>query len=879
MSKFTPLMQQYHAIKKNYPDSILFFRLGDFYEMFGDDAHIASRILEITLTSRQKVPMCGIPYHAAGSYIARLIKDGKKVAVCEQVESPNVSKGIVKREVIRLITPGTVLEDNLLEAKSNNFLLSVFRDQNGSIGIAAVDISTGEFVLTELSGGNLFAKLRDEISRFKPSECLIPKSFKDSKKFIDFFSDIGLYCNFCDDWNFDFENAYQKLTGHFKVHSLKGFGCENLTAGVSAAGAVIGYLEETQKTTLNHIGKMRYYTSTDYMILDESTQTNLELIENLQDKSRKRSLLEILDLTATSAGARLLRRNVLLPLLKKDDIQARLSAVDKFYNNHMLRTELRNLLTKTSDLERLISRINLGTARGRDLVSLNKTLLLIPKIKEMVFSLNKVKASELTETAEEDVLIGNISANLHELNNTCRLIEKAIVDEPPLLLNEGGIIRKGFDSGLDELREVTGEGKTWIAHLERKEKERTGINSLKVGYTSVFGYYIEVTRANLGSVPDDYTRKQTLVNAERFVTPELKEKESLILGAQERIFTLEQEIFKQICQEVAKETERIQQTAYSLARLDFIISLAEVAVNNNYVKPKILEKSSIVIKDGRHPIVERMLLEEGFVVNDTLVDTEDNQILIITGPNMAGKSTYIRQVALIVLMAHIGSFVPATEAEIGIVDRIFSRIGALDNLARGESTFMVEMNETANILNNATAKSLIILDEVGRGTSTFDGISIAWAVVEYLNNNRETRGRPRTLFATHYFELTELAQTLTGVKNYNIAVREWNDEIIFLRKIVEGSADKSYGIYVAHLAGLPKEVVERAKDILDALEKNSYREDGMPKLAKTEQESKQLGLFREDNHPLIEEIKRIDIDKLTPVEALVKLEEWKEKIK
>lgn len=878
MSKSTPLMQQYHSIKKNYPDSILFFRLGDFYEMFGDDAHVASRILEITLTSRQKVPMCGIPYHAASSYIARLIKDGKKVAVCEQVEDVKVSKGIVKREVIRLITPGTVLEDNLLEAKSNNFLLSVFREENDSIGIAAVDISTGEFVITELSGGDLFAKLRDEISRFKPSECLIPAGFKDSKKFMDFFSDINLYCNFYDDWNFDFENAYQKLTSHFKVHSLKGFGCEKLTAGVSAAGAVIGYLEETQKTRLNHIGKMRYYSSTDYMILDESTQANLELIENLQDRSRKRSLLEILDLTVTSLGARLLRRNVLLPLLKKDDIEARLNAVDKFYKSNILRMELRDILGKTTDLERLISRINLGTARARDLVSLKKTLLLIPRIKEMVLSLNKVNRSEIGETVKKDVLISNISAELHELNNTSELISKAIVDEPPLLLNEGGIIRSGFDSSLDELREVTGEGKSWIAQLERKEKERTGINSLKVGYTSVFGYYIEITKANIKSVPDDYTRKQTLVNAERFITPELKEKESLILGAQEKIFILEAEIFKAIAQEVAKETKRIQQTAYSLARLDFLLALAEVAVNNNYVKPEILEESSIVIKDGKHPIVEKMLSEEKFVANDTLVDTDNNQILIITGPNMAGKSTYIRQVALIVLMAHIGSFVPAASAEIGVVDRIFSRIGALDNLARGESTFMVEMNETANILNNATSKSLIILDEVGRGTSTFDGISIAWAVVEYLNNSREKTGRPRTLFATHYFELTELTQTCQGIKNYNIAVREWNDEIIFLRKIVEGSADKSYGIYVAHLAGLPKEVIERAKDILDALEKNSYSEDGMPKLAKNKQESKQLGLFTESS-PVIEEIKSIDVDKLTPVEALVKLQEWKKKIR
>ncbi len=897
MSEFTPLMRQYNSIKKNYPDSILFFRLGDFYEMFGDDAHCASRILEITLTKRQKVPMCGIPYHAANSYIARLIKDGQKVAICEQVEDARAAKGIVKREVIRLITPGTILEENLLEAKNNNFLLSFFPDLNDnqlndSIGLAAVDVSTGEFLITELAGENLLKRLSDEISRFKPSECLIPQSFKENKSMSNFLQNCHLYCNFYDDWNFDFNNAYQKLIEHFKVNSLKGFGCEGLKSGISAAGAIIGYLKETQKTALNHIGKVRYYTDSDYMMLDESTQNNLELVENLQDKSQRRTLLEVFDLTVTSSGARLLRRNILLPLLSRDRIEARLNAVEKFYDNNMLRKEIRDNLAKTSDLERLISRINLGTAKARDLVGLKNSLKLIPKIKELLVSVIEGKISEITDEnskLKKNILIENVINNLYNLKDIYNLIEESIVDEPPVLLNEGGIIKKGYNTELDNLREITSDGKTWIARLERQEKERTGINSLKVGYTTVFGYYIEVTKANLSSVPAHYIRKQTLVNAERFVTPELKDKESLILGAEEKVVVLEQEIFKQVCQEITRQTLEIQTVAHSLANLDFITTLAQVAVDNNYVQPKILDEGCIIIKEGRHPVVEKMLLGAGFISNDTFVDTKDNQILIITGPNMAGKSTYIRQVALIVLLAHIGSFVPAKEAEIGLVDRIFSRIGAMDNLARGESTFMVEMNETANILNNATEKSLIVLDEVGRGTSTFDGISIAWSVVEYLNNKgQESRvksqgsnnkqGGPRTLFATHYFELTELSQTLSGVKNYNVAVREWNDEVVFLRKIVAGSADKSYGIYVANLAGLPPEVIERAKDILDTLEKNSYRDDGIPKLAQTEEKPKQLGLFAEDYHPIMKEIKEININELTPIEALTKLEEWKEKL-
>jgi len=877
LSKFTPLMEQYHRIKKEYPDTILFFRLGDFYEMFGEDAKLGSKVLEIALTSRQKVPMCGVPYHSAHKYIATLIKSGHKVAICEQMEDAKVAKDLVRRDVIRVITPGTVLEENLLPEKSNNFLASIYfeRPKLQRAGLAFVDISTGEFLATEFEAENLLEEVFLELSRLPVAEVLLPKEEETDGRFLNLLKTHSLPVNYVDDWNFIKENAYQKLINQFQLQSLKGLGFENRELAISASGAIISYLEATQRMTLSHLLRIRFYSKSEFMVLDESTRTNLELLANVQDNTKKGSLLGVLDLTETAMGGRKLRQYIIEPLTDVERIRARQEGVDEFFSDSLKRGKVREVLKKISDLERLISRLCCGTANGRDLVSLKNSLKLIPKFKELIA---EPKSQMLQQLLNE----------VDDLREIVNLIESAIVPEPPPTIKEGGIIKPEYNGELNELYQMARGGKEWVAELEAKERRRTGINSLKVGYTSVFGYYIEVTKANLKQVPTDYIRKQTLINAERFVTPELKEKEALILGAEERKVELEYRIFQEIRDKVVREAGKIQEVARAIGEIDVLSSLAEMAANNGYVKPTLNDREVISIRAGRHPVVEKMLMGEKFVPNDTYLDGCENQILIITGPNMAGKSTYIRQVALIVLMAQMGSFVPAEQATIGTVDRIFTRISTRDSIARGESTFMVEMIETANILNNATPKSLLILDEIGRGTSTFDGISIAWAAVEYLNARAKRKPPsaelgvalgPRTLFATHYFELTELARTLTGVKNYNFAVREWGDRVIFLRKLMEGSADKSYGIHVAQLAGLPKEVLERAKEILYQLEKDAYREDGMPKLAKVEKEEKQLSLFAELEQGLVQELNALKVEEMTPIEALNKLQELKKKAK
>lgn len=871
MKNLTPLMQQYQKVKQDYKNAILFFRLGDFYEMFGEDAKKAAPILGIALTSRQKVPMCGVPYHTATNYIAKLIRAGYEVAICEQLEEPQPGKAIVKREVVRLITPGTVLEENLLEAKINNYLCALYPDYttvSPSCGIVFIDLSTGDFQGTEIKEDKYWQKLSIELGRFTPREALLPHSKEKDNILVNLLKKYEIPINFFDDWKITPEKGAESLEEKLKITSLKGWGLQDKKLFLNACAIAFGYLEETQKIFPEHLKKINFYSTDEYLTLDETAIRNLELVESLAIRSRKGSLLDVIDYTFTPMGGRLLRFWLTHPLKNANQIQERQKIVTFFIEENILRDELRSMLKKIIDLERLISRLTFNQANARDLIVLKNSLSLIPTIKDRI--IQNLKAEFYTEKN----LFTELLTELHELPSVVRLIEKAIVEEPPVELKQGGIIKKGHSAELDNLREGNRANKQWIAELEKKERERTGINSLKVGYNTVFGYYIEVTKPNLSLVPSDYIRKQTLVNAERFITPELEEKETFIFSAEEKISRLEYEIFQQIRNEIIKVVKQIQETALSLAKIDVYLSLAQVALENHYLQPEVNDSSNIEIKDGRHPIVERMLPPNHFVPNDTYLDNAGNQILIITGPNMAGKSTYIRQVALIVILSQMGSFVPAKEAKIGLVDCIFTRIGAGENLPAGESTFMVEMHETANILHNATPRSLLILDEIGRGTSTYDGISIAWACAEYLASN-QVNLPPRTLFATHYFELTELANLLPGIKNYNVSVKEWGEEVIFLHKIVPGAADRSYGIQVAKLAGLPEQVINRAKEIIVGLERNhnELREQPLPV-------SQQLDFFvtRMDKHPVIEELKKIDPDRITPLEALTKIQEWKTQI-
>jgi len=859
MPELTPLMRQYHEIKRNYPDTILFFRLGDFYEMFGQDAVIASKILQITLTSRDKgkkdpLPMCGVPHHAADSYLSKLVFAGYKVAICEQVEDAREAKGIVKRDVIKVVTPGTFNPGN---PKENNYIAGFFKKEN-IYGIAVADITTGEFLVYETHHG-----LGDEISRFQPKEILYPYSLKDYpdvKELSDF------YLTGYDDWYFDYIEAYRKLIGHFRVTSLDGYGCEGMIVAVSAAGALLNYLEETQKGSLT-FKKIRVLRRESRMMLDAATLRNLEITRNMQSGEIDGSLLWVMDETMTPMGGRLIRNWLLNPLLDVGEIKQRQGAVAALLSDPERFAKLQGFLKAIYDIERLASRVENGSANARDLLALRNSLDVLPELKE-------------STNHYDDATVRGLSGDIEPLADIKALIERSVADDPPPGLKDGGLIKRGFHSEIDELRTISSSGKDVIASIQAREKERTGIASLKVGYNRVFGYFIEVTKANLSQVPDDYIRKQTLVNGERFITPELKEYEAKVLGAEERLKSLEYEVFSGIRDEVAKETGMLQKTASAVAALDALQSLAFIAKKYSYECPVVDDGDVINISGSRHPVIERLVSRDAFIPNDTLIDSGSNRISIITGPNMAGKSTYMRQIALIVLMAQTGSFVPVREARIGIVDRIFTRIGASDVLTKGQSTFMVEMIETANILNNATKKSLILLDEVGRGTSTFDGISIAWAVVEYIARHVCAR----TLFATHYHELTELSLTLDGIRNLNVAVKEWGDEIIFLRRIEEGAADKSYGIQVARLAGLPDETVVRAKEILSNLEKAELNELGVPKLAyapdanNTKVQRGQLDLFATQADPVLKELLGLDIMSMTPIEALNKLFEMKKKL-
>jgi DNA mismatch repair protein MutS len=849
-------MKQYHSVKERYKDAIVFFRLGDFYEMFGQDAEIASRILQIALTTRDKskedpIPMCGIPYFASESYIQKLVKAGYKVAICEQMEDPKEAQGIVERDVVRVITPGTHAPEN---PKENAYILSIFPSGNKH-GVAASDISTGEFIVYETD-----ENISDEMARFEPREILIPYSIKDNIHYKESFENF--YISAYEDWYFDYPEAYKTLLRNLKVSSLEGFGCDGMNAAISAAGALVSYLEETQKGSffLKKISPLRHKS---YMFLDAATQRNLELAHNLKDSSNENTLLSVLDETLTPMGGRFLRASLLKPLIEMNEIKQRQDAIEHLLDDFELLEELRTSLRKVQDLERLSSRVNSKTANARDLIAIKNSILALPKIKK---SMSSSRNSYLRIISEDIAEFSGISA----------LIEKSIIDSPPMTLKEGGIIKDSYHKEIDELRNISRTGKHFITELELKEKQRTGISSMKVGYNRIFGYYIEVTKTNLHMVPDDYIRKQTLVGGERFITPELKEYESRVLGSEERLKNLEYQIFQDILDEVRKESNFLSKTACALSVVDCLTSLSVVAKRHNYIKPALDESGIIDITDGKHPVLERMSSDERFIPNSIYMDTDDNRLLIITGPNMAGKSTYMRQIALIVIMTQIGSFVPATEAKIGITDRIFTRIGASDFLTKGQSTFMVEMIEVANITYNATANSLIILDEVGRGTSTFDGISIAWAVAEHILNNIKAR----TLFATHYNELTELALTNDGVRNYNVAVKEWGDEIIFLRKIEKGPADKSYGIQVARLAGLPDSIIGRAKEVLANLEKEELNETGKPRFAdkKSKKGTVQLDLFSSMTDSVIREIKDIDLKSLTPEDALKTLIEIKKKI-
>ncbi len=853
MAEQTPLMKQYLSIKEEYPDAILFFRLGDFYEMFGEDAVTASSILQITLTTRDKgkenpIPMCGVPHFSAESYISKLVKAGLKVAICEQIEDPAQAKGIVKRAVTRVVTPGTHDPDN---PKENIFIMSIY-PSGRTQGIAVADLSTGEFFLYET-----IRPIDDEITRFEPREILCPEHLRDNIHYSVILN--GSFVTWYDDWLFDYDEAYRRLTGHYRIISLESFGCEGLKEAISAGGALVHYLNENMKdrVVLDHPTVLK---EEDQMFLDGVTKKNLELTSNMRDGSVSGTLLEVLDKTLTPMGGRFLRQSILKPLTSVERIRDRHDAVEELLGNYELLEGLRTHLQRVQDLERLGTKILRSTVNARDLIAVRNSIGYLPEVRKL---LGRVRSALLSE----------ISSKIGDFSDLERLINSSIVDDPPQNIREGGIIKKGYRQSIDELRDIATRGKDYIASLEAEEKKKTGIPSLKIGYNKVFGYYIEVTKANLHLVPGHYIRKQTLVAAERFITEELKEYENKVLGAQERLRELEYEVFLEILERVREHAEDLLTTARAIGFLDFLLSLATVARRNGYTRPEMDTDLKIEIREGRHPVLEVTLRDEKFIPNNTLLDDEDNRLLIITGPNMAGKSTYMRQVALIVLLAQMGSFVPADSAHIGVVDRIFTRIGASDYLVQGQSTFMVEMIETANILNNSTSRSLIILDEVGRGTSTFDGISIAWSVAEHIVKNISAR----TLFATHYNELTELGMTLSGVRNYNVSVKEWGDEIIFLRKIEQGPADRSYGIQVARLAGLPDSVIERAKEVLANLEKSEFNIDGLPRVTgrKAKKKLRQLDLFSYNYEPLLKAVREVNISTLSPEEALQKLRELK----
>jgi DNA mismatch repair protein MutS len=866
--KITPMMQQYLEIKAQHQDAILFYRLGDFYEMFFEDAVTASKVLGITLTSRNskddenRVPLCGIPYHAVSSYLAKMIKAGFRVAICEQVEDPKEAKGVVRREVVRVVTPGLVTDAQLLDDKDNRYLAAICR-KSKEWGLSLLDLSTGEFLVSERED---FAALLNELGRLTPSEILLPEEpAEDSSLAAEL---LALFPQSCltrrPASDFQPEVARQRLLEHFRVANLAGFGCEELRAGIGAAGGLLLYLQQTQKSALDHIERLTPIEFDNVLLMDESSRRNLELTQTITGGAREGSLLDTLDLCETPMGARLLKKSLLFPLQEVKAIRQRLDMVEQLYLAPRLREDLRQLLTRVYDLERLNGRVVLGTANARDLTALKCSLAQLPLIKK--------------ELGAADGLLAALGADLDDLAALHTLLENGIREDAPVTLREGNLIRPGYNEELDHLLSLLGDGKALILGLEARERERTGISNLKVGFNRVFGYYIEISRGQLAHVPDDFIRKQTLVNAERFITEELKEFEEKVTGAQEKRLELEYSLFVAIRAAVAEASSLILHTAGLLARIDFFCCLAEAAQRYRYTKPVITAGEAIIIKEGRHPVIERALPPGRFVPNDIHLDQEREEVLIITGPNMAGKSTVLRQTALITLMAQMGGFVPAASAEIGVVDRIFTRVGASDNLRRGQSTFMVEMNETANILNNATERSLVILDEIGRGTSTFDGLSIAWAVAEDLVN-KNGRGI-KTIFATHYHELTELAATNTRVKNYNIAVREWNDTIIFLHKLLPGGTNRSYGIQVAALAGVPARVVARAKELLHNIEQGEFNRQGEPRIATSPRKKRlpqagQLSLFGGGESKAARRLREINPDGLSPREALDLLYELK----
>ena len=880
LSQLSPMMQHYMETKKEYPDCVLFYRLGDFYEMFFDDALTVSKELEITLTGKdcglsERAPMCGVPFHAVDSYLYRLVQKGYKVAIAEQMEDPKQAKGLVKREVIRVVTPGTITSSQVLDETKNNYLMGIVY-MDGIYGISTADISTGDFMVTEVDSDR---ELFDEINKFSPSEIICNNAFYMSGVDMDELKNrYQVVISALDSRFFGEESCRRILMEHFKVGALVGLGLEDYATGIIAAGAVMQYIYETQKSTLEHITTITPYSTGQYMVIDTSTRRNLELVETMREKQKRGTLLWVLDKTKTAMGARLLRACIEQPLIHRDEIIKRQNAVEELNMNYISREEICEYLNPIYDLERLIGRISYKTANPRDLIAFRSSLEMLPYIKQILVEFN----SEL---------LAELGRELDPLQDIFQLIGDAIVEDPPITVREGGIIKDGYNQEADKLRHAKTEGKNWLAELEAKEKEKTGIKTLKVKFNKVFGYYFEVTNSFKDQVPDYYIRKQTLTNAERFTTDELKQLEDIIMGAEEKLVSLEYDLFCEVRDKIGAEVIRIQKTAKSIAGIDVFCSLSVVATRRNYVKPSINDKGVIQIKNGRHPVVEQMMRDDMFVANDTFLDNGKNRLSVITGPNMAGKSTYMRQVALIVLMAQLGSFVPAQEADIGICDRIFTRVGASDDLASGQSTFMVEMTEVANILRNATRNSLLVLDEIGRGTSTFDGLSIAWAVIEHISNSKLLGAK--TLFATHYHELTELEGTIAGVKNYCIAVKEQGDDIVFLRKIVRGGADKSYGIQVAKLAGVPDSVIARAKEIAEELSdaditarakeiaeisSNITQHKAVPK--PDEVDLQQLSFFdtvKDDD--IIRELDSLELSTMTPLDAMNTLYRLQTKLK
>jgi DNA mismatch repair protein MutS len=882
MSKVTPAMQQYYAAKEEHKDALIFFRMGDFYESFGEDAKTIAQELEITLTTRgkskdgEKMPLAGIPYHAIDNYLPRLIKKGYKVAICEQLEDPKKAKGVVKRGVVRVVTPGTAMDSSMFSDSSNNYLVALYADK-GEFGLSFLDISTGEFLATQLTDEHPYDRIISELARMGPSECIMPPSLLKDTHLKERIKDLRIIIHEFDEDLFDSKIAEKVLLDHFKVSTLEGMGCSELLAAVSSAGAALRYATDTQMRELSQVQTLKTYFDSEFMVLDAITLRNLEIVRNVRGEGNDASLIGVLDETKTPMGRRQLQKWLLKPLISVDAINDRLDAVSWLHDNTLVRFDIRAHLSYVKDMERLVGRVMYGNSNARDLVSLKKSLESVPLLLDSLQGCKDIKLLESTSLK---------LSSFAELDELAKLIDSAIVEEPPLSVRDGGMIKPGYNEQLDELFDLSKNGKQWIAKFQQKERDRSGIKSLKVGYNKVFGYYLEVTKANISQVPDDYIRKQTMTNAERFYTPELKERESAILSADEKMVALEYELLSKLNSIVASHSRQLQETAALIGTLDVLANLAEVAANNNYVRPAITPDCRLLIRDGRHPVVENAV-PGGFVPNDTEMDCSENQFQLITGPNMAGKSTYMRQIAMIVIMAQSGSFVPASHASIGIVDRVFTRVGAFDDLASGQSTFMVEMVELANILNNATPKSLVLLDEIGRGTSTYDGYSIAKAVVEYIHN--KGRVGVRSLFATHYHQLTEVAASLKRVKNYHIAVKEDGEDLVFLRKIVPGATDRSYGIHVARIAGVPHAVTSRAKEILEDIEDECMLSEEDRKGSKKKQRSSskytQVILFDQDASygestpdPVLEELKKLDINSMTPIEALNKLNEIKGKL-